>query len=831
MNALILIAEQIGQLPGSFLYHLVTLLMLGMALTFAAQAWAANRTWATGRVLLALGVSAGLGLAYLSLALLAAANVLDGPALLPSLERALAAWFTGLWLWLAWFPQPARRADVGALVFAGLVLAGGGVSLAVWLTTGVPPFNTSVLDSIWQAVMLALIGVGVGVTVTVRRPQWGVVVIALVMLAMGHTLHYFFPIEGNFAGAVRLAEMLAAPLWAALVYVRLTPALAPRPDVLPPRPMTPVTPLPPVPAARPLDPKAAVALAALSVTQRAQEIGQLATLGLTHAVQADLALILWPPNELGQCHVLSAYDPEKDDLITRHSLLLAALPEIKAAYEARAARTLTTERNGAEIRRVLTAVGVAGAGPMLAVPAVPLEGPTPEDAPEPVAVLVLCNWRSKRFWSPDEQMLVRALADPLAEALTREARLQAQTTEHQDRLRQANLRAEQAEAARHQAQIQLDRLSAELDEAREQAQQLTAEVRQLRLHPPAAAADPAQALDDLRDNLQTAQQQMQALTEQIRAELAAEWQNREAELRAEAHTAVLAVVAHAADLDQARAQLTTLQEELDHARTTTPSFGASAFNHESLEVIISLTQEIRQPLSSIMGYADLLLGESVGLLGATQRKFMERVARSCQRIEALLNDLIRVADIDAGALQLSRRPIQPRQLLDDVLRPLEAQARDRAVTLKLNLVEPLPEINADEDALRQMVGHLLTNAIAASRAEGEVTVTVRGEGQSANGHPQAEFLFIVVRDAGGGTPHADQARVFNRVYRANMPLIAGLGDTGVGLSVTKALVEAHGGRIWLTSEEGVGNTFSMLLPIYDRSSTSPSSTLAALLEE
>lgn len=834
MNAFILIAEQISQLPGSFLYYLATLLMLEMALVFAGRAWWHQRGWASGRLVLALALFTFLCLAQLALALLAAAGVLDGPYLLPPLERALAAGLTGMWLWLAWFPQPSRLGDGAAGVLGLGVAVGAGLTLGAWLQTGVPPFNTSWLDSIWQGVMLALVGLGLVLTVMARRPHWGLALVALGMLAVGHALHYFFPIEGNFAGAVRLAELLAAPLWTALVYVRSTPrpvaASAPRFEPLTPRPVAvaaPATPTPPTTATtRPLDPKAAVALAALSVTQRANEIGQLATLGLTHAVQADTTLILWPPNEFGQCHVLSAYDAEKQDLPTRQSLLLAALPEIKAAYETRDLRTLTAERNGAEIRRVLTAVGLTGAGPMLAMPALPLD--TAEDTPTPTAVLVLCNWRSRRYWSPDEQMLVRALAEPIAEALAREARLNAQTAEQQRLLREANLRAEQAEAARHQTQIQLDRLAADLDEARENAQQLTTEVRQLRLNVP--ARDAASDLDGLRDSLQSAQQQMQALTEQIRAELAAEWQNREAELRAEAHTAVLAVVAHAADLDQARAQLSALQHELDQAHTNTTQFAPAAFSRESLEVIISLTQEIRQPLSSIMGYADLLLGESVGLLGATQRKFMERIARSCQRLEALLNDLIRVADIDAGALQLSRRTINVRQMVEDVLRPLEAQARDRAVTLKVDLVEPLPTINADEDALRQMLSHLLTNAITASRVEGDITLTVRGEGQSAHDHQQAEFLFVSVRDAGGGTPATDQPRVFTRVYRANMPLIIGLGDTGVGLSVTKALVEAHGGRIWLTSEEGVGNTFSVLLPIYDRSTTSPSSTLAALLE-
>jgi signal transduction histidine kinase len=264
-------------------------------------------------------------------------------------------------------------------------------------------------------------------------------------------------------------------------------------------------------------------------------------------------------------------------------------------------------------------------------------------------------------------------------------------------------------------------------------------------------------------------------------------------------------------------QLAEMQSSLAGSAEGAAGDGARPFLPEaSMEVIASLSQELRQPMSAVVGYADLLLGESVGILGALQRKFLERIKASSERMESLLGDLIRVTDIDAGGLQLVPESIDVMVIVEDAILSCAAQFRDKGINLRLDIAENLPTMSADRDALRQIIGHLLANAGAASGNDGDVTLKVRAEMDPAAVDPASHALLIAVRDSGGGVAPEDQPRVFQRFYRADAPLIAGLGETGVGLSVAKALVEAHGGRIWLTSDPGQGSTFTVLLPLHGR---------------
>jgi signal transduction histidine kinase len=248
-------------------------------------------------------------------------------------------------------------------------------------------------------------------------------------------------------------------------------------------------------------------------------------------------------------------------------------------------------------------------------------------------------------------------------------------------------------------------------------------------------------------------------------------------------------------------------QQLHQAAAALP---APALNGQiaSAEVISAIAQELRQPMSSISGYTDLLLAESVGIIGALQRKFLERVKASIERMGALLDDLIRVTSIDTGTLKLEPQSVETAEVIDAAIMACSAQFRDKDITLRLDIADDLSPLKADQDALHQIVSHLLTNACLASAAEGEVAVAadeklVEGERQ----------LLLSVRDTGGGIPPEEQGRVFNRLYRADNPLIPGLGETGVGLSIAKVLVESHGGRIWVESEAGVGSTFHVLLPV------------------
>jgi signal transduction histidine kinase len=230
--------------------------------------------------------------------------------------------------------------------------------------------------------------------------------------------------------------------------------------------------------------------------------------------------------------------------------------------------------------------------------------------------------------------------------------------------------------------------------------------------------------------------------------------------------------------------------------------------NDQAEVIASISQELRQPMSSIVGYTDLLMGESVGILGALQRKFVERIKASTERIGGLVDDLIQITNLETGKMEFNPEDIDLNLIIDNAMAYTSTQIREKNITLRLDLTGTPPHIQTDRDALQQILIHLLQNATAATHAEGNITLRVQM--QSENG---SHFISIQVADNGGGIASEDIPLVFARRYRAEHSLIQGLGDTGVGLSIAKTLVEAQNGRIWVETEAGVGATFSVLMPV------------------
>jgi signal transduction histidine kinase len=215
-------------------------------------------------------------------------------------------------------------------------------------------------------------------------------------------------------------------------------------------------------------------------------------------------------------------------------------------------------------------------------------------------------------------------------------------------------------------------------------------------------------------------------------------------------------------------------------------------------------------MSSILGYTDLLLGESVGILGALQRKFLERIRASTERMGSSIEDLVHVATLESGEITLQPVEVDLNSVIDEAIAHTSARMIEKNIALRVDIPEDLPSIQADQDALQQVVIHLLQNAGAASPTDGEIQIVV----QSAPDEMQSrDYVLLQVRDTGGGIPNEDLPRVFSRLYRADNPLIQGVGDTGVGLSVAKNLVEALHGRIWVDTEMGAGSTFSVLLPV------------------
>jgi signal transduction histidine kinase len=230
------------------------------------------------------------------------------------------------------------------------------------------------------------------------------------------------------------------------------------------------------------------------------------------------------------------------------------------------------------------------------------------------------------------------------------------------------------------------------------------------------------------------------------------------------------------------------------------------------EMVASLVQELRTPMTSIAGYTDLLLGEKTCILGESQRQFLLRVEANIGRMEGLLNDLIRATAVDVGQIELAPEPVDLRDIIDSVLDSLSARFDEKELNVQSDLAPDLPPVQADRDSLYQVVLNLVSNAALASRPGTEIQLLGREE-QPNEVEKLPPHLLVSITDTGGGIAPEDQRHVFQRFYRADNPLIEGLGETGVGLSVAKALVEAHGGRIWVESEMGAGSTFSFILPL------------------
>jgi len=260
-----------------------------------------------------------------------------------------------------------------------------------------------------------------------------------------------------------------------------------------------------------------------------------------------------------------------------------------------------------------------------------------------------------------------------------------------------------------------------------------------------------------------------------------------------------------------QAELTRMTTSAEEPTNLIAVLRPEAAQDDRSEIIASLANDLRTPMTSIVGYTDLLLSESVGILGEMQQKFLQRVKANIERLSGAINDLVEVTAIDTGRIELTPEPVDIITIIEGAIMGLSAQFSERDLTVRLDMALELPPVEVDRDSLHQIMHHLLSNAYQCSQPGTEIVVTGHLEEKVEKGLPS--FLRVSVADTGGGIEPEDQPRVFQRLYRADRPLIAGLGETGVGMAIAKTLVEANGGRIWVESKMGVGSTFSFILPV------------------
>jgi signal transduction histidine kinase len=197
-----------------------------------------------------------------------------------------------------------------------------------------------------------------------------------------------------------------------------------------------------------------------------------------------------------------------------------------------------------------------------------------------------------------------------------------------------------------------------------------------------------------------------------------------------------------------------------------------------------------------------------------QRKFLHRVAANVARLDSMVDSLIDLTELDRGNYRLQPHPVDVVQIVDQAITNSSMQFREKNLVVSLDIEPDLPQLSVDRDALNQVIGQLFTNAYLISPPKSEVIVTVGRRTMRLSDHSQPRpCLYVAVEDKGGGIEPEDVPRVFSRKYKAENPLISGLGDTGVGMSLAKALVEAHEGRLWVDSKVGEGSIFAFVIPL------------------
>ena len=247
------------------------------------------------------------------------------------------------------------------------------------------------------------------------------------------------------------------------------------------------------------------------------------------------------------------------------------------------------------------------------------------------------------------------------------------------------------------------------------------------------------------------------------------------------------------------------RQEQDELGQLALSFNQMAAQLEKTEtmrrqLIGDVTHELRTPLTTIKGYTEGLMD---GVLPANEETYSQ-IYREADRLQRLVNDLQELSRVEAGAYEIHPKKASPKALVEAAIARLEHQFKEKDVSLTAQLEPNLPPVMVDEDRIEQVLLNLIGNALQYTLPGGRVTVSAE---------KRADQVQIAITDTGIGIPPEHLPHIFTRFYRVDKSRSRPSGGSGIGLTIARHLVEAHGGRIWVESwGEGQGSRFVFTLP-------------------
>jgi hypothetical protein len=222
------------------------------------------------------------------------------------------------------------------------------------------------------------------------------------------------------------------------------------------------------------------------------------------------------------------------------------------------------------------------------------------------------------------------------------------------------------------------------------------------------------------------------------------------------------------------------------------------------ELVANVSHDLKTPLATLQGYVDTLLLKDDMLTPDERRNYLGVASRSCGRLGKLVSDLIELAKLDAHEITPHAETFSAAELLQDVVQKFQLGAAQRRIGLELVLPPQPPYVSADIGLIERVLENLIGNALAHTEAGGSVRLSLETQGERA---------VLRVTDTGCGIPAEELSNVFERFYRLQRPRWDQAGNAGLGLAISKSILDLHGSEMRVDSRVGAGTSFCFTLPV------------------
>ncbi len=231
------------------------------------------------------------------------------------------------------------------------------------------------------------------------------------------------------------------------------------------------------------------------------------------------------------------------------------------------------------------------------------------------------------------------------------------------------------------------------------------------------------------------------------------------------------------------------------------------------EFVSFVAHELKNPMTSIKGYTELLAAGAVGGVNEAQGNFLGTIRSNIERMNTLVSDLNDLSKIEAGRLRLEFKAIAIQDVVEEVVRSTRRQIEDKQQQLVIELSDDLPKIWADSTRLSQVVVNLVSNAHKYTESGGEIYISAEAGHNQWDEDGAENVVHLWVKDTGIGISEEDQTKIFTKFFRSEDPKTREVAGTGLGLNITRSLVEMQGGKIWFESQHRQGTTFHITVPV------------------